>query len=343
MSTTQQVVSPAKDLLTDTMATSPRRRYLRYFLAFSIMPVLVWLSAFPLVCAKNYEQWSESQWGPMLEYPYLTSTPNADVVIFGDSSAFLGIDPRLVNAQLGIKSLVLPSTVGSLPVMGDSPLRFYLAHHQQPKLIVLYFGAWNLDFAHLTTGRVFEGEEMMMRHGTWGEILHYELRHPLEFLEFPLRVYSSFGQKMVTAILLHRSRAKDTFAALGHAPYTELFGSLTNTCRFPQDFLDRTGQQTVADLKQRFQTPTTQVMVYLAPIPNCTNSADIRNRNVSSLGAAPPALLPPTDFAADPYYAHISPPFVPDATQAFTDALRQKLQTVAPELLHSNDSLAGAR
>ncbi len=337
MSPTQQLVHPEKDLPLDSGALSARGRYLRYFLCISVIPLLVWLSAFPLVCARSYEEWSETQWGPMLEYPFEASTPNADVVVFGDSSAFLGIDPRLTNAQLGIKSLVLPSTVGSLPVMGDAPLRYYLAHHKQPKLIVLYFSAWNLDFGHLSSVRVFEGEEMLMRHGTASEIVHYELHHPLEFFEFPLRAYSSFGQKMVISILLHKNRARDTVAALGHAPYTELFGPLTDLCRFPSDFLDRTSEQTVADLKQRYQTPSTQVMVYLAPLPNCTNSGALHDRSFAAVGAAPPVLLPPTDFAADPYYAHILPAMVPAATQVFTAALSQKLQSVAPELLHPKE------
>jgi len=36
---------------------------------------------------------------------------NADMVIFGDSSAFLGVDPRLVEQQLHIKSVVLPMAI----------------------------------------------------------------------------------------------------------------------------------------------------------------------------------------------------------------------------------------
>jgi len=322
--------------------TFNRGRYLRYFLWAALIPFLGWLAAFPLVCSRSYEQWGETQWGPVLEFPYEPGTPAADVVVFGDSSAFLGIDPRLVNAQLGIHSVVLPSTVGSLPVIGDAPLRSYLAHHPQPKLIVLYFSAWNLDFTHTAPGRLFEGEEMMLRHASFPEIARFELKHPAELIAFPIRLYSTFGSKMVMEILHHKSRAQDTAAALGHTSYLEPFGPLDNLCRIPSTYLKQYGDATVAELKRRYQTPGTQVMVYLAPVPNCTNSGAVHDRSFAALGAAAPALLPPTDFAADPYYAHIRPPAVPVASALFANALKQQLQKTDPELLTASFTTTSA-
>lgn len=338
MATAQQIARPGTDHPAGTPAPQGRARYLRYFLAATVVPLIAWCVAFPLVCSRSYEQWGETQWGPVLEFPYEAGTPNADVVIFGDSSAFLGIDPRLLNAELGIHSVVLPSTVGSLPVIGDTPLRYYLAHHKQPRLIVLYFSTWNLDFNHMAPGRLFEGEEMMLRHGSAAQIAHYELSHPIEFIAFPIRLYSTFGQKMMKGILHHQSRAEDAAAALGHAPYLEPFGPLDAACEIPAAFVGQHGDGTVAQLKQRYQTPGTQVMVYLAPVPACANSGSIRSRSFASLGAAAPAVLPPADFAADPYYTHIRPPEVPVATQVFAAALKARLLQIAPDLLRSAES-----
>ena len=198
MASAQQIAHPELDRASGTTTDRGRRSYLRFLLLASVLPLLGYFAAFPLVCSRSYEQWGETQWGPELEFPYASGTPNADVVIFGDSSAFLGIDPRIVNAQLGIQSVVLPSTVGSLPVIGDGPLREFLAHHRKPKLIVLYFSAWNLDYQHAAKVRLFEGEEMMMRHASPKDIAHFALQHPLEMAEFPLRLYSSFSATMVS-------------------------------------------------------------------------------------------------------------------------------------------------
>ena len=338
MASAQQIVQPDTDVPTGQPVERGGRTYVRYFLLACIVPLIGFLTAFPLVCSRSYEQWGETQWGPELEFPYAQGTPDADVVVFGDSSAFLGIDPRIVNEELGIRSVVLPSTVGSLPVIGDAPLRAYLADHRKPKLIVFYFSAWNLDFQHVAEGRLFEGEEMMMRHASWGEIAHYWLWHPLEMTEFPLRLYSTFGPRMVMAILHNQSRTHDIAAGLGHAPYLAKFGPLNNLCQIPSSLLEQRGDRSVAELKQRYSSPGTQVMVYLAPVPRCANSATVSKLGFVDLDAAPPKLLPATYFAADPYYAHMRPPSVPLATQVFAEALKERLQLSAPELLQAIDS-----
>ena len=334
MASAQQLASsPA-----EPQAAPGKSRYGRYLLWSTLIPLLAWVVAFPLVCSRSYEQWGETQWGPVLEFPYEAGTPGADVVVFGDSSAFLGIDPRLVNQELGIRSVVLPSTVGSLPVIGDAPLRAYLAHHPQPKLIVLYFSVWNLDFTHTAPGRLFEGEEMLFRHASFGEMVGFELRHPLELMAFPIRLYSTFGSKMIVELLHHKNRAQDTAAGLGHTPYVEPYGPLNNLCRIPSTYLERRSDTTVAELQQRYASQGTRVMVYLAPVPNCGNGGALRDRSFAALHAAPPVLLPPTDFAADPYYAHILPPAVPTASTVFAAALKRTLQQDAPELLANTDA-----
>ena len=338
MANTQHVAAPEVGL-----PTISRRRYLRYLLWATLIPLLAWLAAFPLVCSRSYEQWGETEWGPVLEFPFNPNAPNADVVIFGDSSAFLGIDPRLVNAQLGIHSVVLPSTVGSLPVIGDAPLRSYLSHHPKPKVIVLYFSPWNLDLSHAAPGRHFEGEEMMLRHGSAAEIVRYEFLHPVELIAFPIRMYSTFGSKMIVGMLHHSSRARDAEAALGHAPFLEPYPPLEDLCRIPATYLKQDSTKTVQELRARYEAYGAKVMVYLAPVPNCTNSRDLRTRTFASLRAASPVLLPPTDFAGDLYYAHVRPDLVPVASKVFADALSGYLQENLPALLEKPEASASSR
>lgn len=310
--------------LSNRISGAQRSPYARYLWRVLLIPALLYPFAFLLVCMPSYERWSTSQWGPMLEYPYV-SRANADVVIFGDSSAFFGIDPRLVNAQLGIKSVVLPDTVGSIPVTGDKPLEAYLEHNRKPKLIVFYFSAWNLDFDHTAYGRLFEGEEMMLRHMSGREIAAFGLHHPFELLSFPFRLYSTIGPKMVTAALHHVNREQNTKEALGHADYAEPFAPLDHSCQIPGNYLTNTGDESVRALVRRYSSPETRVMVYLAPIPACTNIADLRTSSFGSLNVAQPRLLPPDSFAGDPYYAHILPGSVAAASRLFANALQTHL------------------
>ncbi len=262
----------------------------------------------------------------MLDYAYDKHPQNADVVIFGDSSAFIGIDPKILNAKFGIRSLVLPDTIGSIPVTGDAPLRSYLAHNRPPRLIVLYFSAWNLDFAHIPKFRLFEGEEMLLRHGSPHEIARFTLHHPTEILQFPFRLYSTFGPKMIRAALHHVNREQETADALGHADYNEARPPLASSCTIPPEYLAQTGTASVQELQHRYSTPETRVIVYLAPIPDCRNSIVAEDRSYAAVNAAPPIILPAHLFVGDVYYAHMLPGSVLEATEVFAKVLRPQLQ-----------------
>lgn len=322
---TSEIDTPPRTGTPDTALPPPRKRFLRYLLLLLLIPAIFYPFPFLIATSASYEHWSTSQWGPMLEYAYSTQPQNADVVIFGDSTAFIGIDPRILNEKLGVRSLVLPDTVGSIPVTGDLPLRTYLAHNRPPHLLVLYFSAWNLDFAHIAKFRLFEGEEMLLRHGSRHEIVDFTLHHPTELLVFPFRLYSTFGPKMITAALHHVNREQSTVQALGHADFTAAFPLLEPSCVIPADYLTDTGSASVQALVRRYTTPETRVMVYIAPVPDCTNSAAVTRRVFPALHAASPQALPAPDFAGDAYYAHVLPPFVRASTLQLANALERDL------------------
>jgi hypothetical protein len=302
-----------------------RRRQLRYLAILLLIPLVFYPLPFFLATSANYEHWATSTWTPMLEYAF-TAHVNADVVIFGDSSAFIGIDPRLIDASLGVKSVVLPDSVGSIPVTGDLPLKSYLAHNRPPKLLVLYFSPWDMDFSQIARFRQFEGQEMLLRHGSWRAILSFAVHQPTELLAFPFRLYSTFGPKMIKAILHHVDRERDVERALGHAEYKEGFAPLKPDCQIPEEYLQKTGVGSVQELKKRYSTPETQVLVYVAPIPACGNSDVETGRSFAEVGAGPPRTLPVAMFAGDPYYAHVLPEYVSDSTAQFVEALRGRLK-----------------
>ncbi len=325
MSTPQSETSPPPGA-PESIPPPSRRQFVRYLLLLLLIPAVFYPLPFFIATSASYEHWSTSQWTPMLDYAYDTHPQNADVVIFGDSSAFIGIDPKILNAKLGIRGLVLPDTIGSIPVTGDAPLRSYLAHNRPPRLIVLYFSIWNLDFAHIPKFRLFEGEEMLLRHGSPQEIARFTLHHPTEMLQFPFRLYSTFGPKMIQAALHGVNREQRTADALGHADYNEARPPLSSFCTIPPEYLSQTGTASVAELQRRYSTPETRVIVYLAPIPDCRNSAVAEDRSYAAVNAAAPVVLPARLFVGDVDYAHMLPTSVATATQVFAEVLQMQLQ-----------------
>lgn len=319
--------TPATESPGGVVSPAGQRQWGRYLAIVVLIPLLFYPLPFFLATSANYEHWATSTWTPMLEYSYSLRGQDADVVIFGDSSAFIGLDPRIINRTLGIRSVVLPDSVGSIPVTGDKPLESYMAQNRPPKLLVLYFSPWDMDFRRIAAFRQFEGQEMMLRHDTWGNIGRFALQQPTELLAYPFRLYSTFGPKMIKAVLHHVDREKEVADALGHADYKEHFAPLTSDCLIPRDYLAKTGTASVQALVQKYTTPQTRVLVYVAPVPACRNAAEETGRPFADVHAEGQKTLPPEEFAADPYYAHVLPQFVPDSTAQLIATLRPLLAT----------------
>lgn len=313
--------APGAFLTGPDAAREPSRPFGRFFGWLFVLPVLLYLTAFPLVRTPAYERFGPSHWGPILDFAYNTQGEDADVVIFGDSSAFLGIDPRLVDRQLGIKTVVLPSTVGSLPVTGDSSLAFYLAHNAKPRLIVLYFTAWDLDYRASRETHLYEGEEMLLRHGSARQIADFTLKHPLEVLAFPLRDYSSLGPGVLKPILHGEDRTLPTRLSRGHADDHENYPPDAAGCSIPGNDVDEQSTATARALVAKYRSLGYTVAVYLAPMPGCTGSAAFADQTYGGLALAPPAILPPGDFLDDGLYAHAEPAAVPAVSRRFADTI----------------------
>ena len=289
--------------------------------------MLIYFAAFPLVRSNLYTRSSQSQWGPRLDYAFDVEHQDADVLIYGDSSAFIGVDPRLVKAQLGWKTIVLPATIASLPITGELALQHYLKANKPPKLLVVYLSPWDMEYLHSQNIHKFEGEEMLFRHADLPSRLHFALRHPGETFLFPFRLYSTFSPAMLKALRKPVNNSETVIAsAMGHFADTENFPPLTGACRIPKHLLEQTGTSDLEGLARRYsgQLP---VMVYLSPMPACLNAGEFANRGVPSLGVKPAVTMPAQDFLADEGYAHVEPAYVPVSTQLFTDALRARLGT----------------
>ncbi len=297
----------------------------RYLFSFFLLATVAYVAAFFLIRSNAYSKWRDSQWGPMLEYSYNPGPRSADVVIFGDSSAFIGIDPRLIEQQLPVSALLLPNTIGSLPITGDMPLKRYLASHKPPKLLILYFSPWNLNYHHAANVRLFEGEEMIFRHGTGREIAGFILHYPAQFLFFPFRFYNTYGAGMVRSLLPHfQQRRASVDAALGHLEDRDPFPQMAPGCTIPSRLTDDHSETAVAELANTYRKRVA-VLVYMAPIPGCSNATTALQRSFQEVGATPPVVLPATDFVGDPYYGHVEPAAVPVATQLITKAIQSRL------------------
>ena len=326
--------SPVCETFLNGSAREPNRARLQHFRRFLLwlflLPGILYLTAIPLVRTHSYYRWAPSHYGPSLDFGFNTENENADVVIFGDSSAFLGIDPRLINLELKLKTLVLPNTAGSLPVVGDQALRFYLDHNRRPRLIVLYLTAWDLDYAHSADTHLYEGEEMLLRHGSFSQIADFVRARQLEFAAFPLRSYSSLGPGVLKTLIRGINRQQQTADALGHTDDSENYPPLTASCNIPRRDTDAQQTATANGLASKYREQGYKLAIYLAPLPACRNASLFAGRTYDNLASAPPVALPPEDFLADGLYAHLEPASVTVASHLLASSIERQLRLSSP-------------
>src|ERR1700761_1688635 len=252
--------------LAGTRRVDVHRRYFKWLI---IPPLIVYALGFILVRMPGYERWGGSQWGPILDYAFQTANQNADVVIFGDSSALFALDPIQMGDNLRLKVINLPNTIGGLPVIGDMALERYMARNRPPKLIVFYFCAWDLDYQHVSGTRLFEGEEMLARHGSWSQIARFGLLHPKEVFYFPFRIYSSVGFSTLKHLLDTRGSSSVVARSHGHIANYFTAPPLASDCTFPSSVIAEHKSASVQALMAKFSTAQTATMLYLAPVPRC--------------------------------------------------------------------------
>jgi hypothetical protein len=266
-------------------------------------------------------------YGPALDYGFSVRHADADVVVFGDSSALFGFSPAEVAQALGVSVINLPNTYGSLPVTHDDALESYLHNNKPPRLIVFYLTAWELDFLHAAPNpHLFEGEDMLLRHGSMAEIGSYLAAHPESLLKFPFRFYLTVPKSSLSSKLRHRDFGAVAAATHGHLDYERRdAGLLGPACKIPGDFMSATRTASIEEMLRKYSGASTRTMVYLAPMPACGNSSALSQRSYLGGAVAPPKIMPAGYFGDDGSYAHLQPEAVHQTTQFLIDALRPVL------------------
>lgn len=298
---------------------------LAYLLKVLSVVTVLYLIPFVLVRTDFYERYSLSFYSRPLNYAYHTAGQDADVVLFGDSTALLGIDPGQMSSELGLKVLNLPNTHGSLSVNNDRALRHYLEGNRAPRLIVFYFAPWDFDYGHVPVEAtpVYEGEELLMRQGNAKQILTFIGKHPFEGILFPLRFYEDSFQ-FASHRVSHQGQEERLKETHGHIDNTD-FTVLPDPCSFPPLLLENIRFAWVKALGASYVSPSTRVMFFVAPVPACTNISALLNNPYDRLPAAPPVQLPPQTFVRDIRYIHPHPEAVPLITRNLADAVRSAL------------------
>jgi hypothetical protein len=289
---------------------------------FAILYIIPWC----LIRLPHLERWLPSVYGPTLDFAYQTAGANADVLLVGDSSLILGIDPSQMSRQLHLKVISLPNTIGSLRTDGEMSLQHYLKTNKAPKLIVLYVNPWNLDYSHIDDGISFyEGEEMMLRHGDIRHLAWFARHHPFAILKFPFTFYIANVDYTIMTWKDHKHPIEDTQRTGGHYDALYSLAPYKLPCSLPEVKTREIPMDSAKEFLEEYTTRGTKTLVFNAPIPSCSGTEILTDRSYAEIGAAPPIVMNAHDFKGDPFYAHPEPSGVTEATINLTNAVREAL------------------
>ena len=310
-------------------ATSSRAEFVavQYFLVALAAFLFLYLLPFVAIRTGINPRWTTSYWGQVVDTSYHADHQDADVLVFGDSTAATNFDPVSMSRDLGMKVLVLPSVSTSLNVSGFGPLERYLHSNRPPKLIVFYLSAWDLDFLHHPFTKIDEeGEEMLLMHGSWPEMFAYLRKHARKVVLFPLHFYA-ISNHFADLVYLRGHEAPTL--AQGHILQLQHPFPMSSGCEFDQTRIGFSAADTsIREGVQEFTKAGTQTVVMISPLPNCRHIELVKQVTHPGLDVPPIQVLPPSSFREDTWQAHMLSRAIGPSTEYLENVVRMKLGLV---------------
>jgi hypothetical protein len=166
-------------------AAAARGQLIAYCIALGVTPFLLLFLAFAIAPT----DWAVRHTGNsyLLNIGYAAKLEDADcqVVIYGDSSAMVGLDPAVIHERTGLSTCNIAEFAGMSMVNGMMIPDLYLRHNPSPKVWVFDFAPENLAvYKEWQTVSLYEAILFRVRERRDLSTLSLLLAHPKEAIEF---------------------------------------------------------------------------------------------------------------------------------------------------------------
>ena len=222
-----------------------------------------------------------------------------DVLIAGDSTAGVGIDPRLITAQTGLSACNIATNRPNVDHLGTLPVDAFLTHNPKPKLIVFQLGPEDFYRAKngWENGGAYSSMLLLARDVPQSEVLRTMLKHPAEITQFVLYTL----QQEIAPRRLPPALYAQYHRALAHA--AESNGQLDlnlpaqTGCGMPAlPLYGPLDGNWTRELHQRYEAQGIAVLVRAAPVPECDPQRAKFQQELGPYVDGPVEALPITDF-----------------------------------------------
>ena len=220
---------------------------------------------------------------------------DCEIVVYGDSSAMVGVDPAVVRAKTGLTACNIAEFESATTVMGTGLLDSYLAHNARPRWILFVFAPEDLTPQTKWTGpsRMDAIVYAMRTRRTPGMVAALAL-HPTDTfgaLEGGLRTLVRDLHKPALSAEARSLRAD-------HQGWFPLPNEVATRCATPVDPgpLDPAW---VAGLRAKYATQGTRVGVLVVPEPPCDATYADYAAKVRGVADNSLEIYPLEDYSAD--------------------------------------------
>ncbi len=145
-----------------------------------LVPATACILSFLVVGTRFAQLEGDSGWVRAGSQIFLAHDVNCEVLVYGDSTAITGIDPKILYQYTHLHSCNVAQTKGAIVVLGTSALDIYLNHNQRPKYLVLQFSAADFYRAEswADTTSYMEGGIDLIRFYPKESVYTNVIRHP---------------------------------------------------------------------------------------------------------------------------------------------------------------------
>jgi hypothetical protein len=278
-------------------------RYTRYLLAHFCIIVALLVTPFVLLRSQNYRRHVYYLWHPLVDEKLETRQVNADVVLVGDSSLLMGVQPEVIKERTGLSSYNLGLPGEAFCMVGEVLLNSYLAHNRSPRVLILYMSPQTNCSASYReeVGAYDDIITLALSHQT-DRLVHLLLAHPSYVPAFALNTWylmltnlDTTGQRYSRAVTTLRS-GKGYFPNPVNVP---MAGCSTLDPGMPLDV------SFIQQFKRDHVGAGGQFGIYLNPMPDCDPRYTRYKREAAGVANNTLERLPHEMFTGDT--AHLLP------------------------------------
>ncbi len=268
-----------------------------YLIPFLLTPILLFVMAFIVIPSRWLSLRVGNTYWTTLGYGATLRGKNCQVVVYGDSTALVGVNPKIIKAGTGLTVCNIAEFEGMTILNGMEIVDRYLAQNNRPRYLVFLYAPENFD-PESQRGSVGFTEAITWKLGQPGELVSALklLRHPLELIPW--------AEQGARFTLLHlrskpASREVEDFRASrdGQLPVPAGDAPLKACAPARPDSIPNVPW--IEGLRSKYGVKGTTVLIDSTPMAPCDPQLDYFRKHLSGLVDNEIQSLPLSDYASE--------------------------------------------